>query len=94
MSNAIPKAYADAFELDVDARAVLSSARLAWDRLTVGERKALLDSDNRGWIVSGRRRDRDRLLRRGLASGRGTGVRLTALGAVVREAGFASGWEP
>lgn len=94
MSNAIPKAYCEATALDVEGRAVLSSARMVWDRLTVGERRTLLDSDWSGWLVSGRRRDRDRLLARGLASGLGTGVRLTALGTVVREAGFASGWEP
>lgn len=94
MSNAIPKAYSEATELDVEARAVLSSARMAWDRITAGERAVLLGSNDGGWLVSGRRRDRDRLLRRGLARGRGTGVKLTALGLVVREAGFASGWQP
>lgn len=91
MSNAIPKAYSEATELDVEARAVLSSARLAWDRLTAGERRTLLDANHAGWVVSGRKRDRVRLRSRGLSSG---GGKLTALGLVVREAGFASGWQP
>lgn len=84
-----PAAYDEA-KLDADARAVLSSASLVWQGLTAGEQQVLLAANDAGWLVSGRRRDRDRLRERGLARGRGSGVRLTALGAVVREAGYAT----
>jgi hypothetical protein len=63
---------------------------MVWDELTKGEQALLLAANEAGWLVSGRRRNRDRLLERGLARGRGTGVRLTALGAIVREAGYST----
>lgn len=85
----VPKAY-DGAALDVDARAALACAVLVWQQLTAGERQVLLAANDAGWLVSGRRRDRDRLRERGLARGRGSGVKLTALGALVREAGYAA----
>ena len=85
----MPRPY-EACSLTADARAVLACARMVWDELSKGEQALLLAANEAGWLVSGRRRDRDRLLKRGLARGRGTGVRLTPLGAVVREAGYAT----
>lgn len=85
----MPKGY-DHAELSADARAVLACARFVWDDLTSGEQQLLLAANEAGWLVSGRKRDRDRLLQRGLARGRGTGVRLTPIGAVVREVGYAT----
>lgn len=86
--STIPKAY-QAATPDPDARAILSIARRLWEQLPKAERELLGATDN-GWLTRGRKRDRARLLTRGFAQGDG-GLRLTPLGALVREAGQAAG---
>jgi len=87
----IPAAYREAVNLDTDARAILALARLLWDGLSLAERRLLLDADSAGWLTAGRKRDRNRLLARGYAAGPSCGLRLTRIGALVREVGYSAG---
>lgn len=94
MSARIPSTYASAPKLSADGRAALACARLEWDRLPKSQQALLLDATSSGGaglsIYGGRTRERDGLVARGfaVASTSGSTLRVTRLGALVREAGI------
>lgn len=87
--STIPKAY-QAATLDCDSRSILAIAVTVWRQLPMAQRSLLERVEPGGWVVCGRKRDREKLVERGLAFGE-AGIRITPLGALVREAGQASG---